>query len=143
MKTLRDFRFWFEDEKEHSTFVAAIRAIKEEDRALQVSRLRQAWTAVKDFFAGVQKEKAAIGTAELDDMLSAQDLEKRKCNFWKRHKEDWANEVYPADALISRAAHEMEKRSLLVYDVAMVHNLLHQIITHKKKKQAVQPKQTP
>ena len=127
MKTLRDFRFWFEDEKEHVTFIAAVRAIKDEDRQLQVSKLRQAWTAVKDFLAEAQKERASIGIAELEDMLGAADLERRKTNIWKRHKEDWANEIYPADIMISRAAREMERRALLVYDVAMVRNLLHLI----------------
>ena len=139
MKTLRDFRFWFDDEKQHTSFVAEIRAIDDKDKQLQVSKLRQAWTAVKDYLADLQKEKASIGTAELEDMLGAADLERRKSNFWRRHKEDWANEVFPADTLISRGAREMERRALLVYDAAMVRNLLHQITTHKKKKKQAVP----
>ena len=137
MKTLRDFRFWFSSEDECKTFMAEIRGVQAEDQQLQTSKLRQAWHAVKSYIDLMQKDKSAGTEAELEDMLKAEDLERRKTNFWQRHKSDVANEVYPADTLISRAAREMDKRMLLVYDVSVVRNLLYQITTHKKKKQAV------
>ena len=137
MKTLRDLRFWFSNEDEIKFFMAEINGVGKEDKELQVSKLRQAWSAVKQYVDLLQKDKSAGLESELDDMLSPQDLETRKVNFWQRHKMDVANEIYPADQLISRAAREMEKRMLLVYDVSVVRNLLYQLTTHKKKKQAV------
>jgi len=137
MQTLRDLRFWFSNEDEIKLFMAEITKVKDDDQNLQVSKLRQAWAAVKMYVDLLQKDKSAGVESELDDMLSPQDLETRKTNFWQRHKMDVANEIYPADQLISRAAREMEKRMLLVYDVSVVRNLLYQLTTHKRKKQAV------
>ena len=81
MKTLRDFRFWFSNEDECKTFVAEIRGIDTDDKPLQVSKLRQAWASVKNYIDFLQKDKSAGAGAELEDMLSAQDLETRKTNF--------------------------------------------------------------
>jgi hypothetical protein len=44
-------------------------------------------------------------------------------------------EVIPSDQLLSRCYREMEKRLLTVYDVWKVKNLLHQVMTTKKRKQ--------
>ena len=93
MQTLRDFRFWFSTEDDCKVFVAEIRGVVADDKPLQVSKLRQAWSAVKNYIDLLQKDKSAGAEAELEDMLSAQDLEARKTNFWKRHKMDIANEV--------------------------------------------------
>ena len=141
MKSLRDFRFWFsgkDGEDEIKSFVAEIREIQEDPdtHKLQTSKLRQAWASVHDFLKK-QHDTPKPGEAELEDMLQSDDLEGRKKAFWTRYKSDFANEEYPADQLISRVARETQKRMLLVYDIALVKNLLFQITTHKKKKQAV------
>ena len=140
MTSLRDFRHWFSEkdgEEEIKNFVAEIREIQEkpEEAKLQVSKLRQAWTSVSDFLK--KRQDTPKKEEELEDMLQSEDLEGRKKAFWTRHKSDIANEEYPADTLISRVARETQKRMLLVYDIALVRNLLFQITTHKKKKQAV------
>ena len=141
MTSLRDFRFWFsgkDGEDEIKSFVAEIREIQEDPdtHKLQTSKLRQAWASVHDFLKK-QHDTPKPGEAELEDMLQSDDLEGRKKAFWTRCKSDFAYEEYPADQLISRVARETQKRMLLVYDIALVRNLLFQITTHKKKKQAV------
>ena len=137
IKTLKDFRDRFPattGEDEIKTFIGEIRELP--DPGLQTSKLRQAWAAVSDHLEAIAN-RPDIGEAELEDMLKGEDLDNRKKNFWIRYKCDFASEEYPADSLISRVARECQKRMLLVYDIATVRNLLFQITTHKKKKQAV------
>ena len=85
MKRLKDFGFWCSEsgnpEDEIKSFVAEIRTMDEKDRAWQVSKVRQAWTAISDFLMLVQSTPNT-GEAELEDMLKAEELDKRKLFFF-------------------------------------------------------------
>ena len=73
--------------------------------------------------------------AELDDLLEEGTLREVKVQFWRRYKVKYPVEVSPSDQLLSRCYREMETRLLTVYDVWKVKNLLHQVMTTKKRKQ--------
>lgn len=135
MENLEDFRYYFADEKEIDAFVAGEESLKGPEQRLQVSRVRRAWTAVRQNGLRKENRNTVSSVAELDDLLEEGTLREVKVQFWKRYKARYPVEVIPSDQLLSRCYREMEKRLLTVYDVWKVKNLLHQVMTTKKRKQ--------
>ena len=135
MTNLEDFRYYFADEKEIDAFVAGEESLKGPEQRLQISRVRRAWTAVRQNGLRKENRNTVSSVAELDDLLEEGTLREVKVQFWKRYKAKYPVEVIPSDQLLSRCYREMEKRLLTVYDVWKVKNLLHQVMTTKKRKQ--------
>ena len=135
MENLEDFRYYFANEKEIDAFIAVEKSLEGPEQKLQISRVRRAWTAVRQ--NGLRKEnRNTVSTvAQLDDLLEEGTLREVKVQFWKRYKAKYPVEATPSDQLLSRCYREMDKRLLTVYDVWKVKNLLHQVMTTKKRKQ--------
>ena len=135
MENLEDFRYYFAEEREIDAFVAAEDTLKGAEQKLQVSRVRRAWAAVRQNGLRKEKRNTVSSVAEMDDMLEEGTLREVKVQFWKRYKMKYPVEVIPSDQLLSRCYREMEKRLLTVYDMWKVKNLMHQVMTTKKRKQ--------
>ena len=135
MENLEDFRYYFSEEKEIDAFVAVEESLKGPEQRLQTSRVRRAWAAVRHNGLRKENRNTVSSVAELDDMLEEGTLRDVKVQFWKRYKTKYPVEVIPSDQLLSRCYREMEKRLLTVYDVWKVKNLMHQVMTTKKRKQ--------
>jgi len=123
------------EEKEIDAFVATEVALKGQEQRLQVTRVRHAWTAVRQNGLRKESRNTVSPVAELDDLLEEGTLREVKVQFWKRYKVKYPVEVIPSDQLLSRCYREMEKRLLAVYDVWKVKNLMHRVMTTKKRKQ--------
>ena len=126
MMNLEDFRYYFAEEKEIDAFVATEESLKGPELRLQVSRVRRAWTAVRQNGLRKENRNTASSVAELDDLLEEGTLREVKVQFWKRYKMKYPVEATPSDQFLSRCYREMDKRLITVYDVWKVKNLLHQ-----------------
>ena len=78
-------------------------------------------------------EKATVAEAELGTMFGPTELEARKQGFGTTHRITLLPENCPTDVFISRLAHEMSKRLLMVYDVAVVKSLTYQVTIQPKR----------
>ena len=74
LETLRDFRFAFANEDEVKPFVERIRSIDEEDKQMEISRVRQAWEGVKDWLNLQTKDKAQFSQGDIEEMLPSEEL---------------------------------------------------------------------
>ena len=79
------------------------------------------------------EDKSHAAVSDWDSMLNDDDFLERKQKFWNRYRMEYPAEVMPADSLVSRAAREMEKLLLMVFNIALVRTMLHQITTNRKK----------
>ena len=110
MANLEDFRYYFADEKEIDAFVAQEKTLTGPEQRLQISRVRRAWTAVRQNGLRKENRNTVSSVAELDDLLEEGTLRDVKVQFWKRYKAKYPVEVVPSDQLLSRCYREMEKR---------------------------------
>ena len=131
MNSLADFRNYFTNENEIAAFVVGEASSEEPEQKLRISRVRQAWTAVRQHGLHSDNCSTTSSVAGLDDLLDETTLRQIKVQFWKRHKSAYPAEVLPSDHLLSRCYNEMEKRLLTVYDIEKVESLLHQVMTTK------------
>ena len=69
MENLEDFRYYFADEKEIDAFVAAEESLKGPELRLQISRVRRAWTAVRQKGLLKENRNTVSSVAELDNLL--------------------------------------------------------------------------
>ena len=72
IQNLEEFRFLFEDESKVDTFLAKIPL--GEDRLIQGSRLRRAWTAVMLYYKTQDQDRSKISLSDLDTMLADSEL---------------------------------------------------------------------
>ena len=135
MENLEDFRFYFAEETEVDAFVASEKSVTGTQQRLQISRVRRAWTAVRQNGLRKEKRNTVSSVAEMDDLLEEGTLRDVKVQYWKRYKMKYPVEVNPSDQLLSRVYREMEKRLLTVYDIWKVKTLKHQVMSTKKRKQ--------
>ena len=70
MESLEDFRFYFAEEKHIDDFLAQDDSLKDTALRLQVSRLRRAWSAVRQHVLRKEARQTPSTTAELDDLLA-------------------------------------------------------------------------
>ena len=112
MESLEDFRYHFSEEKEIDAFVATEESMKGPEQRIQISRVRRAWSAVRQ--NGLCKENTISSVAQLDDLLEEGTIREVKVQFWKRYKLKYPVEVSPSDQLLSRCYREMDKRLLTV-----------------------------
>ena len=131
MDSLADFRDYFTDEKEIAAFVAGKESSEGPEQKLRISRVRQAWTAVRQHGLHSDNCSTISTVAGLDDVLDEATLRQVKVQFWKRYKSAYPAEVLPSDQLLSRCYNEMDRRLLIVYDIDKVDSLLHQVMTAK------------
>ena len=135
MENLEDFRFYFAEETEVDAFVASEKSVTGTQQRLQISRVKRAWTAVRQNGLRKEKRNTVSSVAEMDDLLEEGTLRDVQVQYWKRYKMKYPVEVNPSDQLLSRVYREMEKRLLTVYDIWKVKTLKHQVMSTKKRKQ--------
>ena len=133
VQTLNDFRYIFHSEAEILGWVSQH---VEQNQRFQGSRLKQAWMAVRaqGEARDQDQDRSKVSMADLDDPLDDEEIHGMKDKFWKRHHITFPPEVMPADSLISRVFREMAKRCLMIFNIALVKNLLHQVTTSRKRR---------
>ena len=134
MDNLEDFRFYFTKENDIDTFVSEDKTLEGQDRQLQISRVRRAWSAVRRTALKKEEKLSTSSAAEIDDLLCETDLRNAKVEFWKRYKMRYPTQIYPCDQIISRCDREVERRMLTVYDIWKVRSLKHQVTVSRKRK---------
>ena len=132
IQNLEEFRFLFEDETKVDTFLAKLQL--GEERLIQGSRLRRAWTAVTLYYKNQDQDRSKVSLGDLDTMLADSELRDVKTNFWIRYRMRYPPEVHPADATLSRVSRELSKRMLCVYNLWKVRTLQYQLHTTQKKR---------
>ena len=132
IQNLEEFRFLFEDESKVDTFLAKLQL--GEDRLIQGSRLRRAWTAVTLYYKNQDQDRSKISVSDLDTMLADTELRDVKSNFWIRYRMRFPPEIHPADATLSRISRELSKRMLCVYNLWKVRTLQYQLHTTQRKR---------
>ena len=82
---------------------------------MAVSRLRQAWHALKrSRDAAEEVKRVGLDTADMDELLPSAVLDDIEARHWNRYKLTWPPEMSPAETVASRVARESEKRTLAV-----------------------------
>ena len=132
IQNLEEFRFLFEDESKVDTFLAKLQL--GDERLIQGSRLRRAWTAVTLYYKNQDQDRSKVSVSDLDTMLADTELRDVKSNFWVRYGMRFPPEVHPADATLSRISRELSKRMLCVYNLWKVRTLQYQLHTTQKKR---------
>ena len=102
MDSLADFRYYFTDEKEIDAFVAEEESLRIPEQKLRISRVRQAWTAVRQNSMHIDNCDTASSVAGPNDLLDEATLRQVKEQFWRRYKSTYPVEVLPSDQLLSR-----------------------------------------
>ena len=133
-QTLEDFRFYFTTEEEIAVFCATDTELKGTDLKLQVSRVRQAWTAVRAMGRTKDEAKSQADIADLDDLIGEAALREVKTNFWQRYRMRYPSEIMPSDALVSRCYREQSRRLLMVFDLWNTKTLMYQVTSTRKRK---------
>ncbi|CAE8645363.1 unnamed protein product [Polarella glacialis] len=131
IQDLEEFRLYFAEEGQVAPWIAKIVDLVKPD--IQATRLRRAWYAVRrqGEFRDTDKSKAPI--AGLDEMLDDDELNDTKSKFWRRYKIRFPPEVMPADSLVSRIHREMHKTLLMMFNLWLVKNLMHQVTSTRKR----------
>ena len=135
---LDEFRFYWSDETKVQTW-ADTQKWDEDANAhnLQTARLKRVWHAVRKQAELREADKGALATGDLDELLDSDELGDRKKQFWHRYHLAYPLEIQPGDQLVSRVAREMSKLMLIVANLWLVRNMLHQITSTKKRKHLV------
>ena len=102
---------------------------------IQIARVRRAWASVRQDGLRKEKRNTTSSVAELDVFLEEGTLREVKVQFWRRYKTKYPVDVNPSDQLLSRCYRELDKRLLTVFDIWKVKNLLHQVMSTKKRRQ--------
>ena len=132
---LDEFRFYWTDEAKVQAW-ADTQKWDDQTNAhnLQTARLKRVWHAVRKQAELREADKGALSTGDLDELLDSDDLGDRKKQFWNRYHLAYPLEIQPGDQLVSRVAREMSKLMLVVANLWLVRNMLHQITSTKKRK---------
>ena len=123
-RTLDDFLFSCDDPKDVKKLA---REAEPENELMAVSRLRQAWHALKrSRDAAEDVKRVGLDTSDMDELLPSAILEDTEARHWNRYKMSWPHEMSPADTVVSRIVRELEKRTLGVREVFKVRTQAHQ-----------------
>ena len=123
-RTLDDFLFSCDDPKDVKKLA---REAEPENEFMAVSRLRQAWHALKrSRDAAEDVKRVGLDTSDMDELLPSAVLEDIESRHWNRYKMSWPPEMSPADTVVSRIVRELEKRTLGVREVFKVRTQAHQ-----------------
>ena len=114
-RTLDDFLFSCHDSKELKSLA---READPENELMAVSRLRQAWHALKrSRDAADEVKRVGEDTTDLDELLPSAVLDDIESRHWNRYKMTWPPDMSPADTVVSRIVRELDKRTLGVREV--------------------------
>ncbi len=149
MENLEDFRYYFADEEEIDTFVAAIfkpEAITPQEpeeepytspdmkgdgrqMAAQTSRVKQAWQATRKLCLRFENLRTIekIEYRARNHIIDQQSIGRFKAQFWERYKTVYPADAYPSDLLLYRCHNEMEDRLLTNYDIRRARTAANQI----------------
>ncbi|MGY8879022.1 MAG: hypothetical protein ACKVJ5_22375, partial [Pseudoalteromonas sp.] len=117
-RTLDDFLFSCHDSKEVK---ALAREADPDNETLAVSRLRQAWYALKrSRDAADEVKRVGEDTTDMDELLPSAVLDDIDSRHWNRYKMTWPPDMSPADTVVSRIVRELEKRTLGLREVFKV-----------------------
>ena len=131
---LEEFRFYWSDEAKVSTWADTQNWGDATAHALQCARLKRVWHAVRKQADLREADKGTLNTNDLDELLDSDELNDRKKAFWLRYHVSYPLEIQPGDQLISRVTRELAKFMLVVANLWLVRNMLHQIMTTRKRK---------
>ena len=133
IESLDEFRFFFDAEEKVEPWISKLSL--GDSKSIQAARLRRAWSAVRLFFQQAEQDRSKVPAADLDAMMTDDELRDAKVLFWRRYKMRFPTDVHPADSTVSRVSREMDKRMLCVYSLWKVKSLQHQLhCTQKKRK---------
>ena len=117
-RTLDDFVFSCDNPKEVK---ALAREASPENELMAVSRLRQAWHALKrSRDAADEVKRVGQDTSDMDELLPSAVLDDIESRHWNRYKMTWPPDMSPADTVVSRIVRELDKRTLGVREVFKV-----------------------
>ena len=117
-RTLDDFVFSCDNAKEVK---ALAREASPENELMAVSRLRQAWHALKrSRDAADEVKRVGQDTSDMDKLLPSAVLDDIESRHWNRYKMTWPPDMSPADTVVSRIVRELDKRTLGVREVFKV-----------------------
>ena len=130
-RSINDFIFSVSDEAGVSAIVEGITV---NNRIQQVSRVRQAWRALRKAIedAEVVKRQGELNT-DLDKLLTQPELEGMAEKHYQRYKLTWPPEVTPGDLLVSRLAREIQLRQLSFREVWKIRTQAFQQKAQRKK----------
>mmetsp|Transcript_17877 Transcript_17877/g.47200 ORF Transcript_17877/g.47200 Transcript_17877/m.47200 type:complete len:402 (-) Transcript_17877:62-1267(-) len=132
LETVTDFQHLFSDAKEVADLINRIPSLG--GPALQVSRVRQAWSGICDAAGQADLvKKRGIEAEDMDALLLQSALDSLEAFFWTRHHLRFAPEVEPSDYVINRLNKEMTKRLLTVQSVWKVRTMTHQLRAERKR----------
>jgi|AACY02.9.fsa_nt_gi hypothetical protein len=81
MASLENFRFFFDDDSEVTTFFTNS-GLKDDELRLQVARVRRAWNSVRRSATLREGARAKVEVADLDDLVEETALNDVKTAFW-------------------------------------------------------------
>ena len=131
VSTLKDFQFLFSNISDVGNVVSLV---KDVNVALQVSRVRQAWTGVTQAQGKADAiKKKGDESDDMDALLPDHQLEDLRDLFWHRYHMKYHPVVEPSDYLVSKCTKKLDRRMLTVDDMWAVRSLQHQTKSERKK----------
>ena len=102
-----------------------------------VSRIRRAWSALKDAVKDAEKERArGSDDLDLDAPLPKAYLHAAMLQFWRRYKMSYPPGVDPSDSVNSRLMRELPPPAPPRLADLKVGNQMHQLTSERKQTQA-------
>ncbi len=83
---------------------------------------------------GQLKRKAGTEVEDMETLLSKDDMDKLKANFWRRHKINFGMLKEPADVLVSRIRRDLNSQVLPVHEVLRTKNQMASLTAKEKQK---------
>ena len=135
MDCLEDFQRAFGSIDDVPEMLDRITDLDEGARALQISRVRQAWVSITEASqqAADSKKRGLDRGDDLEDLMDPDELKKHHDLFWGRYHVKFHPATEPSDLMVSKAAKRMEKRMIVVDDVWSTKSLKHQTKVERKR----------
>ena len=118
-----------------ANFTAILDTINPPRKLQQLSRVRQAWEALRK--AAVEDEtrkRKGQDASDLDALLDQTALDQMAATFHGRYHMTYPPDIEPADLLVSRLTRELDKRLLSLREVWKVRTLSFQLKAQRKRR---------
>jgi len=135
-RSIDDFLFAASKAEDLEAIANQARAV---NKLLATSRLRQAWTRLREDKADQDTiRKKGLLEVDLDEMIPRPELDNLNVMHYTRYKLTWPPERAPADTLVSRYSKEVDKRLLCLGDMWKVRTQSHQQRAKRKKQRVAE-----
>ena len=129
--SINDFIFAID---KHDDIVKIIDQANPDNKLLMTSRVKQAWTNLKQSAENAEGlKRKGLDDPELETLLPQEELDDMCKAHFKRYKMVWPPEVMPSDQTISRATKEVVKRMLGMTNVWKVKTQAMQLKAMRKR----------